>query len=117
MAAKLVTGSAKVEDLVRRGQAAFTLHATDAAADGVRKISQARRATVALDGPHTPAFTMFTSAEMSLAFGGENVIHAAAMAGGAAAGPREKLQALARYRGQGLLDQDRGDDSMRPDSN
>lgn len=103
-AGALVTGSAKVEETVRRGQAAFVLHAADGAADGIRKISQARRATEALGGPSTAAFAIFTSSEMSLALGGENVIHAAAIAGPAATGPHEKLLALARYRATGRME-------------
>ncbi len=98
-AGQLFTGAAKVEDLVRGGRAAFTLHATDGAVDGVRKIDQARRATLALDGPDIPAFRLFTSGEMSLALGGENVIHAAATDGGAAKGSRERLQLLQQFRG------------------
>lgn len=100
----LLTGSAKVEDAVRRGRAAFVLHATDGAEDGIRKISQARRAVLAMEGPETPAFALFASAEMSLAFGAENVIHAAALAGGASRGAAEKLSALALYRGVGRMD-------------
>jgi hypothetical protein len=103
-AGSLLTGSAKVEDAVRRGRAAFVLHATDGAEDGIRKITQARRAVVALEGPDTPAFALFSSAEMSLAFGAENVIHAAAVAGGSAKGAAEKLSALALYRGAGRMD-------------
>jgi uncharacterized protein len=93
------TGAAKVEDLVRNGRAAFTVHATDGAPDGIRKIDQARRACVAMDGPDISAFRLFASAELSLALGGENVIHVAASAGGAANAARDRLALLAMYRG------------------
>jgi uncharacterized protein len=97
----LMTGSAKVDDLVRSGKAAFVLHATNGAADGIRKITQGRKATREMGGKDVPGFALFTSHEMSLAFGGENVIHAAANAGQVSNGALAKLQALARYRGTG----------------
>ena len=102
-AGQLMTGSAKVDDLVRSGKAGFVLHATDGAADGIRKITQGRRATRAMGGKNVPGFALFTSSEMSLAFGGENVIHAAANAGQVSKGALSRLIALARYRGTGQL--------------
>jgi uncharacterized protein len=102
-AGQLMIGSAKVDDLVRSGKAGFVLHATDGAADGIRKISQGRRATRAMGGKNVPGFALFTSVEMSLAFGGENVIHAAANAGQVSKGALSRLIALARYRGTGQL--------------
>ena len=97
----LMTGSAKVDDLIRSGKASFVLHATDGAADGIRKITQARRALREMAGRQVPGFTLFTSVEMSLAFGGENVIHAAANTGQVSNGALARLQALAHYRGTG----------------
>jgi uncharacterized protein len=99
----LMTGSAKVDDLVRSGKAGFVLHATDGAADGIRKITQGRRATREMGGKEVPGFALFTSVEMSLAFGGDNVIHAAANAGQISKGSLARLEALARYRGTGQL--------------
>jgi uncharacterized protein len=100
-AGNLMTGSAKVDDLVRSGKAGFVLHATDGAADGIRKITQGRKALREMEGKTVPGFALFTSTEMSLAFGGENVIHAAANAGQVGNGARARLEALARYRGTG----------------
>jgi uncharacterized protein len=97
----LMIGSAKVDDLVRSGKAGFVLHATDGAADGIRKITQGRRATREMGGREVPGYALFTNVEMSLAFGGENVIHAAANAGQVSSGARARLEALARYRGTG----------------
>jgi uncharacterized protein len=97
----LMTGSAKVDDLIRSGKASFVLHAIDGAADGIRKITQGRRAVREMGGKEVPAYALFTSLEMSLAFGGENVIHAAANAGQVSLGARARLEALARYRGTG----------------
>ena len=54
-----------------------------------------------MGGKEVPGFALFTSVEMSLALGGENVIHAAANAGQVSNGARARLEALARYRGTG----------------
>lgn len=53
----VVSGSAKVDAAIRSGKAALVLHATDAAPDGVRKLDQARRAVVHLDGPEIPSLS------------------------------------------------------------
>ncbi|MHA6644212.1 RNA-binding protein [Mesorhizobium sp. A623] len=92
-------GATKVESAVRSGLALFVLHATEASEDGVRKISQARRATVHLDGPSVLAYKLFSEADLSLAFGGTNVIHAAVLAGDAGKAVLKRMVALDRYRG------------------
>ncbi|RUV22921.1 RNA-binding protein, partial [Mesorhizobium sp. M1A.F.Ca.IN.022.04.1.1] len=98
-AGAVVLGAAKVEAAVRDGQALFVLHAREASDDGVRKISQARRATVHLGGPATPAYKLFPEAELSLALGGTNVIHAAVLAQDAGKAVEKRMVALDRYRG------------------
>jgi ribosomal protein L7Ae-like RNA K-turn-binding protein len=92
-------GATKVESAVRSGLALFVLHATEASDDGVRKISQARRATVHLGGPSVLAYKLFSEAELSLALGGTNVIHAAVLAGDAGKAVEKRMVALDRYRG------------------
>ncbi|MCR5857853.1 RNA-binding protein [Mesorhizobium sp. J428] len=93
-------GAAKVEATVRSGEAAAVLHAREAQADGVRKITQARRATVHLGGPDIPAYKLFSEAELGLALGGgANVIHAAVLAGDAGKAALKRVVALDRYRG------------------
>lgn len=98
-AGEVVLGAAKVEGAVRDGQALLVLHAAEAAEDGVRKISQARRATVHLGGPAILAYKLFPEAELSLALGGTNVIHAAVLAGDAGRAVQKRMMALDRYRG------------------
>jgi predicted RNA-binding protein YlxR (DUF448 family) len=98
-AGAVALGAAKVESVVRAGNAAFVLHALEAQPDGVRKIDQARRATIALGGPVTLAFKLYSEPELSLAFGGANVIHAAVLAGGIGKKCLEKALQLASYRG------------------
>lgn len=98
-AGQLLTGAAKVEGAIRSGEAILVLHAADAAQDGVRKMDQARKAVAMAGGPDIPALKLLASAEMDLALGGGNVIHAAALRGPAGEGLAKKAMALARYRG------------------
>jgi predicted RNA-binding protein YlxR (DUF448 family) len=72
-AGELVLGFDGVEKLIRSGRAAVIVQATDAAEDGARKL-QAAAVAVGL----VPAvFACFNSAELSLALGRANVVHAA----------------------------------------
>lgn len=100
-AGAVVSGSTKVDQAIRTGAAALVLHAQEAAIDGVRKLDQARRVVVHMDGPQIPSFSLFTGEEMDLAFGSGNVIHAAVLDGQAAAGVVQRVQLLHRYRGDG----------------
>jgi predicted RNA-binding protein YlxR (DUF448 family) len=128
-AGSVVTGFGKVTAALGKGGVVAVLHAREAAADGRRKVSQAmlRRAR-ALAGPDfgpetdedddeegdggagpdvapvTPGqlprvVGMFSGAELDLALGGANVIHAALLAGGASTSFLNNAAALARYRG------------------
>ncbi|PYE89224.1 RNA-binding protein [Phyllobacterium leguminum] len=103
----VVTGSAKVDIAIRNGKAQMVLHVLDAAADGVRKLDQARRALVHVGGRDIPAFTLFTSDEMDLAFGGGNVIHAAVLEGTAATGFVTRARLLHHFRGGSATNSDR----------
>ena len=105
-AGAVVSGSTKVDQAIRTGAAAMVFHAKEAAADGVRKLDQARRSVVHLDGPEIPAYTIFSLDEMDLAFGSGNVIHAAVLHGRAAAGFLKKAKMLIRYRGLDVVDPD-----------
>ena len=98
-AGSIVLGATKVETAVRNGTALFVMHAVEASPDGVRKISQARRATVHLGGPAIRAYKLFSEAELGLALGGTNVIHAAVLAGDAGKAAQKRMVALDRYRG------------------
>ena len=98
-AGAVALGAAKVEATVRSGKALAVVHAVEASADGVRKIDQARRATEALGGPEIAAYKLFAEDELSLAFGGTNVIHAALLASDAGQSALRRLIALDRYRG------------------
>jgi hypothetical protein len=92
-------GATKVEANVRSGEALFVLHADEASEDGLRKITQARRATAYAGGPEIRAYKLFSEAELGLALGGTNVIHAAVLAGDAGRAVQKRMMALDRYRG------------------
>ncbi|MGB3897397.1 MAG: RNA-binding protein [Mesorhizobium sp.] len=98
-AGAVVFGATKVEASVRSGLALCVLHANEASQDGIRKISQARRAVVHLGGPAIAAYKLFPEADLSLALGGTNVIHAAVLAGDAGKAVLKRMVALDRYRG------------------
>lgn len=95
----VVLGAAKVEKVARSGEALLVLHAQEASPDGIGKIAQARRVTARSGGPHVYAYKLFTEAELSLALGGTNVIHAAVLARDAGKPVGKRVVALDRYRG------------------
>jgi predicted RNA-binding protein YlxR (DUF448 family) len=98
-AGQVALGASKVEAKVRSGEALAVLHADEASDDGIRKIAQARRATVHLGGPDIEAYKLFREAELGLALGGTNVIHAALLAGEAGKAATRRVVALDRFRG------------------
>lgn len=104
-AGQITTGSAKVDAAIRSGEATLVLHSTDAAADGIRKLDQARKAVASSGGPVIPSQTLFTTVQMDLALGGENVIHAAALAGSAGENLKKRIAALTQFRGNSAIEQ------------
>ncbi|MBO6540972.1 MAG: RNA-binding protein [Rhizobiaceae bacterium] len=97
-AGAVALGAAKVDGAVRTGNAAALLHAVEASEDGVRKLAQARHATKTAGGPDIPAFRLFSEAEMGLALGATNVIHAALLASETGKAALRRVAALDRYR-------------------
>lgn len=107
-AGQFTTGAMKVKSALESGGAIALLTATDAAEDGrnkmrgtLRALNHARR-EAGLTGPDVPHFELLQSAEMDLALGLENVIHAALMTGAAAQSAVDKARRLARYTAQPL---------------
>lgn len=100
-AGQFVTGSAKVEAAVRSGEAIAVFHSKDAAADGIRKIDQARKAWHLGTGADAeiPAFHLLTGAEMDELMGQNAFIHACALAGQAGEGVVKRATLLETYRG------------------
>ncbi len=102
-AGQFVSGAMKVDAAVRSGEAMAVFHAADAAADGVRKIDQARKAwRLGTDADEEIAsFRLFTAAEMDDLMGQNAFIHAAALAGQAGEGVVKRANMLERYRNSG----------------
>ena len=78
---KVAIGFAKSEAAVADAPLAAILRATDAAPDGVRKINAALHRRFDADVDKVPVIASFTSAQLDLALGRSNVIHAALLAG------------------------------------
>jgi uncharacterized protein len=97
----LVTGFAKVEELIDVGKAEVLMHAADAANDGVAKLDRKFRALRGLIEDRDQIVHELTSAELSLAIGRSNVVHAAASGGGASERIVYEASRLRRYRENG----------------
>ncbi len=102
-AGQLVTGSAKVDAAIRSGAALAVFHSTDAAADGVRKIDQARKAwRLGMETEEEiPSFRLFSEGEMEGVMGQNAFIHAAVLAGQAGEGVVKRAKMLEQYRNGG----------------
>jgi predicted RNA-binding protein YlxR (DUF448 family) len=99
-AGQVVSGYAKVEGLLEQGRAEALIHASDGAADGIRKLDAiaGQRSRNAGDSRRLPVVTALTSAQLDLALGRSNVIHAALLAGPASKTFLSRCQILVRYR-------------------
>jgi predicted RNA-binding protein YlxR (DUF448 family) len=100
-AGQFLSGTMKVDNAVRTGQALAVFHATDAAGDGIRKISNARKAVSFMmdDGEEIPAFRLLSFDEMQELMGDNAFIHAVALAGQAGEGVVKRAKLLETYRG------------------
>jgi uncharacterized protein len=99
-AGQVVSGFTKVEDALRRNTAGILLHATNGAADGIRKLDGIVRQNAEFDdqtGP-IPIISLLNSDELDLALGRSNVIHAAVLTGPAGKTFLSRSQILVRYR-------------------
>ncbi|TCT41809.1 hypothetical protein EDC90_100667 [Martelella mediterranea] len=99
-AGEFVTGSSKVDIAIRSGEALAVFHASDAAADGVRKLDQARKAfqMMAEEESPIPAFRPFSTDEIEVLLHENAFKHAAALAGKAGEGVVKRAMMLERYR-------------------
>jgi uncharacterized protein len=78
-AGRMTVGFAKVEASLDEGDAGALIHASDAAPDGVRKLNAAARRND--DNRSVALIRAFTTAQLSLALGRPNVVHAALLGG------------------------------------
>jgi uncharacterized protein len=87
-------GFTKVEDAIRTGKAVAVLHARAAGAEGQRKLAAALQAS----GAAVPVITDLSEAELGLAFGRPDVIHAVLVAGHGSTGFMRLWRRLCLYR-------------------
>jgi len=92
----VVAGFAKVEEALSRGEIAGLLHASDGAEGGKAKLDR-KFAAIYSGKDHIGPRNCFTSAEISLAAGSTNVIHAGVKDGGASRALFEALDRLSCY--------------------
>jgi uncharacterized protein len=99
-AGQVVSGFSKVEGALEQGQAQALIHASDGAADGIRKLDAAARQNNGnnQESREFPVVTALTSAQLDLALGRSNVIHAALLAGPASKTFLSRSHTLVRYR-------------------
>jgi predicted RNA-binding protein YlxR (DUF448 family) len=103
-AGQVVSGFGKVEDALRSRQARDSvkalIHASDGAADGIRKLDAIARQNAGIDDEshEIPVVAALTSEQLDLALGRSNVIHAALLAGPASNSFLSRSQTLVRYR-------------------
>ena len=103
-AGQVISGFGKVEDALtgRQGRSLVRalIHASDGAADGIRKLDGLVLQNGGNRGESSPIpiVTALTSTELDLALGRANVIHAALLAGPASKTFLSRSQILVRYR-------------------
>lgn len=88
-------GRTKVDAQIRQGQTALLISATEAANDGKQALQRLARAI----NPAVQCIDWLHSAELSLAFGAENVIHASVTQGRLADQIRHAAMRLSAFRG------------------
>ncbi|HEY4995313.1 MAG TPA: RNA-binding protein [Aestuariivirga sp.] len=87
-----VAGFTKVEDAAKQASILAVIHVTGAAPDGVAKVDR-------LCGPEAAVLDFWRPDELDLAFGRENVVHAALKRGGSSQKVLDLAVALARFEG------------------
>ncbi|NUR12202.1 MAG: RNA-binding protein, partial [Bradyrhizobium sp.] len=99
-AGQVVAGFGKVESALGEGTVEVLIHASDGAADGIRKLDMLARQNAGNRSakPQIPVVTALKSIELDLALTRSNVIHAAVLAGPASKSFLSRSQMLVRYR-------------------
>jgi len=92
----VAAGFVKAETALARGEVVALLHAAEAAADGVRKLDAALRRKI--QNRSIVVIEFLTSAQLDLALGRPNVIHAALLAGPPSSTFLARLRRLERFR-------------------
>lgn len=105
-AGQVISGFSKVEDALEQRQVQALIHASDGAADGIRKLDAIARQNAGIndESREIPVVAALTSEQLDLALGRSNVIHAALLAGPASKTFLSRSHVLVRYR---MADDDR----------
>jgi hypothetical protein len=99
-AGRAALGFAQVERALASEPVVALLHAADAGREGVRKLAAAR-SRLGEKADDVPVVDQFTAAQLDLAFGRPNVVHAALLAGSASDGFLARYRNLERFRAIG----------------
>ncbi len=94
----LVTGFSKIDAELSRGNLVVLLHGREASVDGSGKLDRKWRAVAADLGKIPVIVNELTIAQLDLATGRENVVHAGLSAGGATSRFSIEVERLGRYR-------------------
>ena len=94
----LVTGFSKIDAELSRGNLVVLLHGLEASVDGSGKLDRKWRAVAADLGKKATIVNELTIAQLDLATGRENVVHAGLSAGGATSRFSIEVERLGRYR-------------------
>lgn len=97
-AGTVVCGFTKVEAAVNRDTPIALLHASDGSEDGLRKLKALLRRNEDGERAEIPVIRAFSGAQLDLALGRSNVIHAALLAGPASQGFLTRCQRMMRFR-------------------
>ena len=99
-ASMVLTGSEKIDVACRKGQVRLLLHASDAAADGNRKLDQALRVGQEAEGTDLAGITLPVDRHaLSMAMGRDHVVHIAVIDSRAASRLRAAIGRLESYLG------------------
>jgi predicted RNA-binding protein YlxR (DUF448 family) len=112
-AGQVASGFSKVEDAIAGGQIAALLHARDGADDGIRKLDARLAAAMRENGAipaDLPVIRALATAELDLALGRANVVHAALLAGPASKTFLARWRTLDRFRASGISGGGTGND-------
>jgi hypothetical protein len=97
-AGRVAVGFARVERALATEVVVALLHAADAGREGTRKIAAAARRRLGEKAGGLTVVDAFTAAQLDLALGRPNVVHAALLAGPASDGFLARYRSLERFR-------------------
>jgi predicted RNA-binding protein YlxR (DUF448 family) len=97
-AGRVAAGFSKAEAALAREPVVALLHASDASDEGVRKLIAAAVSRFGETDRRPAQIGLFVSAQLDLALGRANVVHAAVLAGPGSAGFLERCRSVERFR-------------------